>query len=109
MILIEGGDIHLSVDDEANSEMPHAYRLSQNYPNPFNSSTRIDYQLPKTVLVVLKVFDVLGKEVETLVNERQNAGGYSVQFNASNLPSGVYFYRIEAGTYNDAQKLLLLR
>jgi hypothetical protein len=83
--------------------------LYQNYPNPFNSSTIIGYQLPTKAFVVLKIFDDLGKEVETLVNERQNAGNHSVQFNASNLPNGVYFYRLDAGTYHDTKKLLILK
>jgi hypothetical protein len=99
MIMIEGGN-------EANSEMTH---LCQNYPNPFNESTLIGYQLPSSVFVTLKVFDVLGREVETLIHERQNAGNHSVRFKASNLPSGVYFYRIEAGTYHETRKLLLLK
>lgn len=85
------------------------YLLSQNYPNPFNPSTTISYQLPTNTLVVLKVFDVLGREVETLVNERQSAGSHSVRFKAANLPSGVYFYRLQAGVYHDTKKLLLLK
>jgi hypothetical protein len=109
MIMIEGGDIHLSVDDAASSEIPRSYRLNQNYPNPFNPSTRIGYQLPANAFVVLKVFDVLGNEVETLVNERQNAGNHAVFFNAENLSGGVYFYRLEAGTYQDTKKLLVLK
>jgi hypothetical protein len=109
MIMIEGGNNYVSVDDETSSKITHSFELSQNYPNPFNPSTLISYQLPTGSFVALKVFDVLGREVETLVNERQNAGNHSVQFNASNLPSGVYFYRIEAGTYHDAKKLLLLK
>ena len=88
---------------------PTSFILYQNYPNPFNPSTLIDYQLPAKVLVTLKVFDALGNEVETLVNGRQDAGNHSVQFNASNLPSGVYFYQIEAGKYREIRKLLLLK
>ncbi len=85
------------------------FNLSQNYPNPFNPSTVISYQLPTNTGVILKVFDVLGREVKTLVNERQSAGSHSVMFNAANLPSGVYFYRLEAGTHHDAKELLLLK
>jgi hypothetical protein len=88
---------------------PNEFRLEQNYPNPFNPSTFIDYQLPKSDFVTLKVFDVVGHEVETLVNERQSAGNHSVQFNASKLTSGVYFYKIEAGTYRDTRKFLLVK
>ncbi|MBN1559478.1 T9SS type A sorting domain-containing protein [candidate division KSB1 bacterium] len=108
MIMIEDGDKYVLVTDETSS-MIQSYKLYQNYPNPFNPSTCIDYQLPANEFVTLKVLDVLGKEVETLVNEQQNAGHYSVQFNASTLPSGVYFYRIEAGTYHDTKKLLLFK
>lgn len=85
------------------------FLLSQNYPNPFNPSTTISYQLPTNSLVVLKVFDVLGREVQTLVDERQTAGNHSVKFSATNLPSGMYFYRLQAGTYHDTKKLLLLK
>ena len=109
MIMIEGGNNYVSVDDETSSKITHSFELSQNYPNPFNPSTLIRYQLPAGDLVVLKVCDVLGREIETLVNERQNAGNHSVQFNASNLPSGLYFYKMEAGTYRDTKKLLLLK
>lgn len=109
MIMIEGGNNYVSVDGKANSKMPHSFNLYQNYPNPFNPFTLIGYQLPVNVFVTVKVFDVLGREIETLVNKYQNAGNYSVQFNASNLPSGVYFYRLETGTFHETKKLLLLK
>ena len=109
MIMIEGGKNIVSVHDYSNSEIPHSFKMFQNYPNPFNPSTRIDYQLPAKVFVVLKVFDVLGREIKTLVDELQNAGNHSIQFNATNLPSGVYFYRLEAGNYNNTKKLLLMK
>ena len=85
------------------------FALSQNYPNPFNPTTMIDYQLPINSHVVLKVFDVLGREVKTLVNGRQNAGNHAVAFDGSRLPSGVYFYRLQAGSYSSTKKLLLLK
>jgi len=109
MIMIEGGSNSLSVNDKANSEKIYSYKLYQNYPNPFNPSTLIRYQLPASAFVVLKVFDVLGREIETLINEHQNAGNHSVQFNASSLPSGIYFYRLEAGINHETKKLLLLK
>ena len=109
MIIIEGGSNFLSVNDKANSEKIYSYNLYQNYPNPFNPSTLISYQLPASAFVVLKVFDVLGREIETLVNEHQNAGKHSVQFNAAKLPCGVYFYKLEAGNYNNTKKLLLIK
>jgi hypothetical protein len=109
MIIIEGGNNYISSVDKSGSEMPRTYNLYQNYPNPFNPSTVISYQIPASVFITLKIFDVLGREVETLVNEHQNAGNHSVQFNATNLASGVYFYKLEAGNYNNTKKLLLVK
>jgi photosystem II stability/assembly factor-like uncharacterized protein len=88
---------------------PSSYNLKQNFPNPFNPSTVISYTLPINCYVTLKIHDMLGKEVETLINQRQGAGDHSVTFNAKNLPSGVYFYRLQAGSYTDTKKLLLLK
>ncbi|GEM_PF-959347 len=85
------------------------FSLDQNYPNPFNPSTVISYRLPFNSSVTLKVYDVLGREVETLVSDHQNAGSYSVTFNVGNLPSGIYFYRLKTGTYSETKKLVLLR
>jgi hypothetical protein len=89
--------------------LPLDFKLGQNYPNPFNPSTSISYQLATNGLVMLRVFDVLGREVETLVNERQSAGTHSVTFSAGNLPSGTYFYGLQAGNFCAAKKLLLLK
>ncbi len=91
------------------SNTPATFSLFQNYPNPFNPTTVISYQLPVNSFVTLKVYDVLGREVESLVNERQNAGSYSVTFRGSNLPSGVYFYRLQTGSFSQTKKLLLLK
>ena len=95
--------------DKNSASLPTVFALSQNYPNPFNPSTVINYQLPMSAVVTLKVYDVLGRKVATLVNARQNAGYYNATFNATNLSTGVYFYRLEAGAYHDTKKLLLLR
>jgi hypothetical protein len=89
--------------------IPKQFALHQNYPNPFNPSTTIQYQIPKANHVTLNVFDVLGREVATLVNEQKPAGTYTVQFEGSGLTSGVYFYRLQSGTYSDTKKLVLLR
>jgi D-alanyl-D-alanine carboxypeptidase len=89
--------------------LPEAFKLEQNYPNPFNPSTTIKFELPKASMVRLSVYDMLGREVSVLVNERKNAGNHEVRFDASGLSSGVYFYRIQAGTYVETRKLLLLR
>ncbi len=85
------------------------YSLSQNYPNPFNPTTMISYQLPKSGLVTLKIYDVLGREVRTLTNESENAGIYTVQFDGTALPSGVYFYRIRAGGFVSLKKMILVK
>jgi len=85
------------------------FGLSQNYPNPFNPSTIINYQLPANNYVTLKVFNVLGQEVATLVDEKREAGRYEVQWDASALPSGMYFYRLQASSLVETKKLLLLR
>lgn len=85
------------------------YRLEQNYPNPFNPSTKITYSLQKPELVSLKVYDVLGREAASLVNQYQTAGSHTVNFNAANLASGIYFYKIEAGSFQSIKKLILLK
>lgn len=92
-----------------NSQLPSRFALDQNYPNPFNPSTIIRYQLPTSALVVLKVFDVLGRQVGTLVDKAQSAGLHSIRFDGANLPSGLYFYRLKAGAYHDTKKMLLLK
>jgi aminopeptidase N len=85
------------------------YSLQQNYPNPFNPSTTIEYSIPQSGLVTLKVFNVLGKEVATLVNGQNDAGNHTVEFNASALNSGVYFYKIESGNFVETKKMILLK
>ena len=88
---------------------PSKFNLDQNYPNPFNPSTAISYQLSAFGHVTLKVYDVLGNEIKTLVNEYKPAGKYTINFDASKLASGVYFYRLQAGNYIDVKKLMLLK
>jgi len=89
--------------------LPASVTLHQNYPNPFNPTTRIEYQLPTNAFVITKVFDILGKEVKSLVNEQQSAGLYHVDLDGTNMPSGAYVCRIQAGSFVVAKKLLLLR
>jgi hypothetical protein len=92
------------------SKIPNnSFYLFQNYPNPFNPSTTISYQLPIYNFVTLKVYDILGRVVKTLINEHQSAGNHSVIFNANGLRSGVYFYRLTAGKFSDIKKLLYLK
>ena len=89
--------------------VPRGFSLSQNYPNPFNPTTVISYQLSALSYVTLKVYDVLGREVATLVNEQKDAGEYKVIFDASTYPSGVYFYRITTGNYSSVKKMLMIK
>ncbi len=96
-------------DKSPESGAPMAFRLGQNYPNPFNPTTTIQYYLPTTEKVTLKVYNVLGQEVVTLVNEWQQAGSYNVRFDARNLASGVYLYRIQASGFVKTRKMLLIR
>jgi polygalacturonase len=88
---------------------PAQFRLEQNYPNPFNPSTVIQYQLPNSGHVLLKVYSITGKEIQTLVNGEQNAGAHSVSFNATTLPSGMYLYSLQSGNVNITKKMLLLK
>ncbi|MDD8018057.1 MAG: T9SS type A sorting domain-containing protein [Bacteroidota bacterium] len=83
--------------------------LDQNFPNPFNPTTVIRYELPLNNYVTLKIFDVLGQEIATLVNEKKEAGSYSVQWDASDLPSGIYFYCLQTASFSETKKLLLLK
>ncbi|MGA2669784.1 MAG: T9SS type A sorting domain-containing protein, partial [Ignavibacteria bacterium] len=91
------------------NKIPSSYVLSQNYPNPFNPTTNITYSIPKAGNVKLTIFDVLGREVSVLVNEVKSPGTYNVDFNASNIGSGVYFYRIEAGDFSAVKKMVLVK
>jgi len=90
-------------------DIPKNFSVSQNYPNPFNPATVINYQLPVNSFVTLKVYDMLGREVANLINARKNAGYYNVTFSVDHLPSGVYFYRLQAGSYIQTRKLVLLK
>ena len=100
---------HMPVAVSENGQAPNGYFLSQNYPNPFNPETRIKFQIPNTNDVVLKVYDILGREVATLVNERKPPGTYEAEFDGSGLASGVYLYRLKAGSFVETKKLILLR
>ncbi len=90
-------------------KIPKQFSLKQNYPNPFNPATTIDFSVPKNSLVTIKVYDILGREVATLVNEEKVAGNYSLEFNAGKFSSGVYFYRMQAGSYTAVKKLILMK
>ena len=89
--------------------VPSSYSLSQNYPNPFNPVTNLEFGISDLGFVSLIVYDILGKEVATLVNEKLNPGKYKVEFDGSALPSGVYFYRITAGEFTDTKRMMLIK
>jgi hypothetical protein len=101
--------ISLPVGINDPKELIKDFQLNQNYPNPFNPSTSIKYYIPDNKLVTLKVFDVMGREVETLVNEKQLAGTYEVAFDGSNFSSGVYFYKLESGDFSESRQMILLK
>ncbi len=100
---------YFSLQNEVVIGTPTTFKLQQNYPNPFNPETKISYTIPVKGLVTLKVFDIMGKEVATLVNEQQTAGYYTVNFNASVLSSGVYFYRIQSENLMQVKKMTLIK
>ena len=93
----------------SNGEIPSEFKLYNNYPNPFNPSTKIKFDIPNATIVNLTVYDITGKEVETLVDGNLNAGTYDVEFTAENLSSGIYFYKIESADFIDTKKMILLK
>ncbi|MBK7632721.1 MAG: T9SS type A sorting domain-containing protein [Ignavibacteriales bacterium] len=109
------GTFEYSNTIEIEINQPTKFSLEQNYPNPFNPTTSIQYAISSRQFVSLKVFDVLGKEVATLVNEEKSAGSYEIEFNsvetlhATSLPSGVYFYQLKAGDFIETKKMMLMR
>jgi len=100
-------DVRKSSEDQ--NSVPTDYKLYQNYPNPFNPVTNLKFAIPKNGFVSLKVYDLLGKEVLTLVNENKQPGNYSVSFDGSNLASGIYFYKLEAGDFVQTRRMMLLK
>jgi len=99
----------VGVEDQSTTELPTGYTLAQNYPNPFNPSTQISFAIPNSELVTLNIYDVLGKEVATLVDGAQSAGSYTVSFDASKLSSGIYFYTLKAGNFIETKKMILMK
>lgn len=97
------------INDEVSNQNPDNFLLSQNFPNPFNPSTSIRYQVSGNSQVILKVYDVLGNEVATLVNEEKPAGNYEVEFDASRLTSGIYFYQLKSGSYLETKKMVMMK
>ncbi|KPJ49076.1 MAG: hypothetical protein AMJ41_03655 [candidate division Zixibacteria bacterium DG_27] len=97
---VEGGAITIR---------PATYHISQNYPNPFNAGTTIEYELPLASDVAIRIYDLLGREVETLLQKDQKAGRYAIDWNSPDIPSGIYFYKVQAGEFTETKKMLLLR
>ncbi|MGB9697691.1 MAG: T9SS type A sorting domain-containing protein, partial [Ignavibacteria bacterium] len=91
------------------NKLPSSFALRQNYPNPFNPITNIEFDIPKSSSVRLTVYDIRGREVSVLLNEKLNAGSYRVMFDGSNLSSGIYFYQLTAGEYTKTNKMLLIK
>ena len=98
----------VSVQEE-DGGMPTRYELSQNYPNPFNPVTKIDFSIPKNGTVTLKIYDLVGKEVVTLINKEMSLGSYTVNFDASKLSSGTYLYKLTAGNFSETKKMLMIK
>ena len=103
------GTFAYSQEVEVDIDLPLDYSLDQNYPNPFNPTTTIRYAIPEDNFVSIKLYDVLGNEVITLVNEQKQAGRYEMLFNASNIASGVYYYQINSGSFTQTRKLMLMK
>ena len=108
-IIINTSSIPTDINGDTSFEIPDKFQLIQNYPNPFNPSTKINYTIPSSSNVSIKVYNSLGEEITTLMNTFKTAGKYTVEFNSEDLPSGVYIYRMIAGNYSCTNKMLLLR
>jgi Secretion system C-terminal sorting domain len=109
LIVDNDGTYENSYIVEASVSVPDKFMLGQNYPNPFNPGTVISYSLPSPSNVKLILYNTIGLTVKVLENEFKDAGNYSVNFNASELSSGIYFYRLQAGSFNETKKMMLLK
>jgi hypothetical protein len=114
-VVLAGGEFHSLSNEtygpvqEYNSGVPKVFKLDQNYPNPFNPSTNIEFSIPKATAVTLVIYNSLGQEITTLVSDRLSAGKYTFNWDADNLASGVYIYRLVTDGFTDTKKMLLLR
>lgn len=109
ILTTKNGGVVSSVRNEYHNAIPKTFELQQNFPNPFNPITKISFSLPSDEFTVLKVYDVLGREIVTLVNEEKRLGTYSVNFDASNLASGIYFYKLTSGNFSQTKKMVLAK
>jgi hypothetical protein len=98
-----------SVNESISGDLPNSFALMQNYPNPFNSTTTINYSLPNTSIVTIKLYNFLGKEVTTLLKEKKSYGNYKIELNTNNLPSGIYYYQMNTSSFRDTKKLILIK
>ena len=99
----------VGISDGERHQIPSTFVMHQNYPNPFNPSTKIKFALPKSEFTKIEVFNTLGKNIKTLLNRHIKAGHHEVEFNAQNLSSGIYYYRIEASEFQDVKKMILIK
>jgi hypothetical protein len=109
IVINAANGIIVTVNGNTNLITPEVFELHQNYPNPFNPSTTFSFIIPSKSFVSLKIFDIMGREVTTIISEKMTAGSYTRIWNAANTPSGVYFYRLQAGSFTQTKKLVLLR
>ena len=103
-----GNEIPTNIKN-TNLKSPVDFRLFQNFPNPFNPSTRIEFTMPITEYVLIEVYNIIGQKVRTLIDQKMQAGNHAVEFNAPNLASGIYFYQIQAGQFQDVKKMILIK
>jgi hypothetical protein len=99
----------LDVEEENPENNPTAYHIKQNYPNPFNPSTKIEFFIPKTEFVNLKIFDLLGQEVAVIVSQKLNAGKHTFTWDANQFSSGIYYYKLESGNFMQTRKMIYLK
>ena len=106
----DSASVNIVITDVSdNSQHPNEFRLYNNYPNPYNPTTIIRYSIPEASFTSIRIYNELGKEVSALVNETKSAGTYEVEFNASNLSSGVYYYKLQAGSFTETKKMILTK
>ncbi len=113
-VLIRSRQVLTGIMPVSGAGVPSKFEMSQNYPNPFNPTTKFEFSLPKQAIVMVKIFDIAGREVKTLLNEKMSPGKYKVDWNSTdnsgrNVSSGVYFYRIIAGNFTETKKMILVK